>query len=345
MLVCMVLLGFLIGVVVVQVIGCMIGILNLIIFDMGGISLDVVLLLDGECCVVNEVVVYGYLLKVLMLDIYIVGVGGGLIVYVDNGGLLKVGLCSVGVNFGLVCYGFGNGEFIVIDVNVVLQIQNLEYLLNGCMKIDRSLLVVVIQMLVDWLGMEMLEIVNGIIDIVVVNMVKVIWVILVQCGYDLCDYMLVVFGGVGLVQVMWLVCELGMMCVLILCMLGVLCVFGLLMMDLCSDFFVISLIWLDEVMFDWVGEIFVDLVVCVDVWFDVEVIVGLVWVLNFSVDVCYVGQNYEIGVVLFEGLINVVSFDVICDGFLVVYCQFYGFVVEGELMQLVMFCVVVSGLV
>ena len=333
------------GVVAAQAIGRMTGIPNLITFDMGGTSSDVALLSDGECRVVNEAVVHGYPLKVPMLDIHTVGAGGGSIAHVDNGGLLKVGPRSAGANPGPACYGLGNGEPTVTDANVVLQTQNPEYLLNGRMKIDRSLSVAAIQTLADRLGMEMLETANGIIDIVVANMAKAIRVISVQRGHDPRDYTLVAFGGAGPVQATRLARELGMTRVLIPRTPGVLCALGLLMTDLRSDFSATSLMRLDEATPDRVGEIFADLAARADAWFDAEAIAGPARVLNLSVDVRYAGQNYEIGVALPEGPINAASFDAIRDGFLAAHRQLYGFVAEGEPMQLVTFRAAASGLV
>lgn len=127
----------------------MTGIDNLITFDMGGTSSDVALLADGQCRVVNESVVHGYPIKAPMLDIHTVGAGGGSIAYIDSGNHLKVGPRSAGANHGPACYGLGNDEPTVTDANVVLQTQNPEYLLNGRMKIDRSLSVKAVERLAE----------------------------------------------------------------------------------------------------------------------------------------------------------------------------------------------------
>jgi N-methylhydantoinase A len=79
------------GVVAAQAIGRMVGIENLITFDMGGTSTDVALLQDGLCRLAGEATVHGYPIKAPMLDIHTVGAGGGSIAYVDGGGLLKGG--------------------------------------------------------------------------------------------------------------------------------------------------------------------------------------------------------------------------------------------------------------
>ncbi|MBT0781370.1 hydantoinase/oxoprolinase family protein [Paracoccus sp. pheM1] len=333
------------GVVAAQAIGRMTGIDNLITFDMGGTSSDVALLSGGECRVVNEAVVHGYPLKVPMLDIHTVGAGGGSIAYVDNGGLLKVGPRSAGANPGPACYGLGNDEPTVTDANVVLQTQNPEYLLNGRMKIDRTLSVAAIQKLADRLGMEMLETANGILDIVVANMAKAIRVISVQRGHDPRDYTLVAFGGAGPVQAARLARELGMSRVLIPRTPGVLCALGLLMTDLRSDFSATSLMRLDQATPEQVQAIFDDLRARAGAWFEAEGIAHPARVLNLAVDVRYAGQNYEIAVALPDGPVDAATFDTIREGFLAAHRQLYGFVAEGEPMQLVTFRAAASGLV
>ncbi|SFY37468.1 N-methylhydantoinase A [Paracoccus pantotrophus] len=333
------------GVVAAQAIGRMTGIDNLITFDMGGTSSDVALLSGGECRVVNEAVVHGYPLKVPMLDIHTVGAGGGSIAYVDNGGLLKVGPRSAGANPGPACYGLGNDEPTVTDANVVLQTQNPEYLLNGRMKIDRTLSVAAIQKLADRLGMEMLETANGILDIVVANMAKAIRVISVQRGHDPRDYTLVAFGGAGPVQAARLARELGMGRVLIPRTPGVLCALGLLMTDLRSDFSATSLMRLDQATPEQVQAIFDDLRARAGAWFEAEGIAHPARVLNLAVDVRYAGQNYEIAVALPDDPVDAATFDTIREGFLAAHRQLYGFVAEGEPMQLVTFRAAASGLV
>ncbi|MCL7466053.1 hydantoinase/oxoprolinase family protein [Phaeovulum sp. NW3] len=333
------------GVVAAQAIGRMTCINKLITFDMGGTSSDVALLTDGKCRVVNESVVHGYPLKVPMLDIHTVGAGGGSIAYVDNGGLLKVGPRSAGANPGPACYGLGNDEPTVTDANVVLQTQNPEYLLNGRMKIDRDLSVRAIQKLADRLGIGTLETANGILDIVIANMAKAIRVISVQRGYDPRDYTLVAFGGAGPVQAARLARELGMSRVLIPRTPGVLCAMGLLMTDLRSDFSATSLTRFDEATTEGVASIYDDLAARAEEWFDMERINAGARVLERSVDVRYVGQNYEISVPLPEGPITAETFRAIEQGFVAAHRQLYGFIAEGEPMQLVTFRLAASGLV
>lgn len=333
------------GVVAAQAIGAMTGIENLITFDMGGTSSDVALLSEGRCRVVNEAVVHGYPLKVPMLDIHTVGAGGGSIAYVDNGGLLKVGPRSAGANPGPACYCLGNTEPTVTDANVVLQTQNPEYLLNGRMKIDRERSVEAVKTLADRLGLSVLEAANGILEIVVANMAKAIRVISVQRGHDPRDYTLVAFGGAGPVQAARLARELGMTRVLVPRTPGVLCALGLLMTDLRSDFSATSLTQLDKAAETDIAAIYDDLTTRAAEWFEAEQIGDSARRIERSVDVRYAGQNYEISVPVADGPITAEIFRAIEDGFAAAHRQLYGFIAQGEPIQLVTFRVAASGLV
>jgi len=333
------------GVVAAQAIGRMTGTDNLITFDMGGTSSDVALLSNGKCRVVNESVVHGYPLKVPMLDIHTVGAGGGSIAYVDNGGLLKVGPRSAGANPGPACYGLGNAEPTVTDANVLMQTQNPEYLLNGRMKIDRSLSQAAVQTLADKLGLGLMETANGILDIVIANMAKAIRVISVQRGHDPRDYTLLAFGGAGPVQAARLARALGMTRVMIPRTPGVLCALGLLMTDLRADFSATSLTPLSGADTGMLSTTYADLEAQAEAWFDAEDILTGARLIERSVDVRYAGQNYEISVPVASGPVTAETLRQIEAGFEAAHRQLYGFVAEGEPIQLVTFRIAASGLV
>ncbi|TCQ96737.1 hydantoinase/oxoprolinase family protein [Neorhizobium sp. JUb45] len=333
------------GVVAAQAIGRMTGIENLITFDMGGTSSDVALLTGGKCQVVNESVVHGYPIKAPMLDIHTVGAGGGSIAYVDNGGFLKVGPRSAGANPGPSCYGLGNPEPTVTDANVLLQTQNPHYLLNGRMKINQELSHAAIQTLADKLGMGVLETANGILDIVAANMAKAIRVISVQRGHDPREYTMVAFGGAGPVHAARLAKELGMKRILIPRTPGVLCALGLLMTDLRTDFSSTQLTRLDEASTGGIGEIYASLESKAYTWFESEGIAPQAQQISRTVDVRYAGQNYEISVPVMAGPVTAATFAAIEEAFLNAHRQLYGFIAEGEPVQMVTFRLAASGLV
>jgi N-methylhydantoinase A len=82
---------------------------------MGGTSTDVALLQDGVARLAREAAICRYPINAPMLDVHTVAVGGGLIVFADSRGLLKVGQRSAGADPGSARYDRGNDEPTVTD--------------------------------------------------------------------------------------------------------------------------------------------------------------------------------------------------------------------------------------
>ncbi|WP_305972435.1 MULTISPECIES: hydantoinase/oxoprolinase family protein [unclassified Mameliella] len=333
------------GVVAAQRIGQVTGIDNLITFDMGGTSSDVALLTGGNCRLVAEADVHRYPLKTPMLDIHTVGAGGGSIARVDSGGLLKVGPRSAGAHPGPACYGLGTEDPTVTDANVVLQTQNPKALLNGQMPIDRDLSLAAMQRLADRLDLGVMETADGILDIVTANTAKAIRLISVQRGHDPRDYALMAFGGAGPVHAARLAAELGMDRILIPRTPGVLCALGLLLTDLRTDYAATQIRLLDEARPAHLAEVFEGLADQARDWFAREGIAPEAQRLSLHVDMRYAGQNYEIAVDLPEGPIDEDSLAALREGFLARHEQLYGFVAEGDAIQMVTYRLQATGLV
>ncbi|MBE9605639.1 hydantoinase/oxoprolinase family protein [Acetobacteraceae bacterium H6797] len=333
------------GVVAAQEIGKMVGIPDLITFDMGGTSTDVALLKGGQCRLTGEAIVHGYPIKAPMLDIHTVGAGGGSIAYVDNGGLLKVGPRSCGAFPGPVCYDKGNDEPATTDANVVLQTLNPTHLLGGRMEVRQDLAKAAIGRIADKLGMDVMATAQGIISVVTANMARAIRVISVQRGHDPRDYTLVAFGGAGPLHAARLAKELEIKRILIPRNPGILCAMGLLLTDLRADFASTKLTLLDKAAIPVIEEAFAGLAVQAEHWFEEEGIEGAAKKTARTVDMRYQGQNYELSVALPEGPVTEASLAALAEGFAEAHKRQYGFVAEGEPVQLVTFRVEATGLV
>jgi N-methylhydantoinase A len=333
------------GVVGAQAVGRLAGIENLITFDMGGTSTDVALLVNGECRLASEAMVHGYPIKAPMLDIHTVGAGGGSIAYVDSGGLLKVGPRSAGADPGPVCYDRGNAEPTVTDANVLLQTLNPEYLLGGRMRVRQDLARAAIGRLAKHLGMGTLATAQGILSVVTANMAKAIRVISVQRGHDPRDYTLAAFGGAGPLHAARLARELDINSVLVPRSPGILCAMGLLLTDLRADFAATRLTTLGETAIPVISDAFAGLQGRAAEWFAEENIAAVAQRLTRTVDMRYAGQNYELPVPLPEGPVTKVSLDALGEGFAAAHKRMYGFIAEGETVQLVTFRIEAAGVV
>ncbi|MGN6097469.1 MAG: hydantoinase/oxoprolinase family protein [Bosea sp. (in: a-proteobacteria)] len=333
------------GVVAAQAIGAMIGIPNLITFDMGGTSSDVALLDDGEAKLASEANVHGYPIKAPMLDIHTVGAGGGSLAAIDSGGLLKVGPRSAGADPGPVCYGRGATEPAVTDANVVLQTLNPTHLLGGRMPIDQALSKQAIGRLADELGLDLMATAQGIISVVTANMAKAIRVISVQRGHDPRDYALVAFGGAGPLHAARLARDLDMKRIVVPRNPGIGCALGLLLTDLRANFATTRLATLSEALVPDMAEIFVALQEQADHWFAEEGVASADRRLKRTADLRYHGQNYELAIDVPDGPITPATIAALAEGFAAAHKRLYGFVAEGEAVQLVTYRVEAVGLV
>jgi N-methylhydantoinase A len=333
------------GVVAAQAVGRMAGFDNIITFDVGGTSSDVALLQGGICKLTGEANVHGYPIKAPMLDIHTVGAGGGSIAFVDSGGLLKVGPRSAGADPGPVCYGRGNTEATVTDANIVLQTLNPVEILGGRMKVRRDLAIEAVQRLADQLGLGLMETAQGIISVVTANMAKAIRLISVQRGHDPRDYVLMAFGGAGPLHAARLAKELDMSRIIVPLTPGTLCALGLLLTDLRSDFAVSRLMKLAPEAIEPIVGGFKALDIQVDSWFEQEGIEADRRTVNRTADMRYVGQNYELQVPVPAGAVGEETLKALVAGFEQAHLQRFGFIAEGEAIQIVTLRVEAAGLV
>jgi N-methylhydantoinase A len=331
------------GVIGAQAVGKAAGFSDLITFDMGGTSTDVALLEGGEARLSSEAIVHGYPLKAPMLDIHTVGAGGGSIAHVDSGGLLKVGPRSAGADPGPACYGRGNADPTVTDANVVLGTLNPSHLLGGRMAVRRDLAAEAVGRLAPRLGLSPMATAQGIVSVVTANMARAIRVISVQRGHDPRDYTLIAFGGAGPLHAARLARELDIGRVLVPRSPGILCAMGLLLTDLRVDFATTRLLPLTADAVPEIARACAALELQAQTWFAQEGIGPEARRLVRTVDMRYAGQNYELPVALPEGPIAAGGIDRLAGGFAQAHERMYGFVAEGEPVQLVTFRVQATG--
>jgi len=183
--------------------GKMMGLEDLISFDMGGTTAKMSLIRDGMPNIINEYEVprklvpeTGYTLQIPTIDIVEVGAGGGSIAWIDRGGILHVGPQSAGSDPGPVCYGRGGKEVTVTDANLVLGRINPHYFAGGQFTLDYDAARKMLEEKISKkLGLSIEEAAQGIIRIADANMTNGLRVISVQKGYDPRNFSLMAFGG------------------------------------------------------------------------------------------------------------------------------------------------------
>ncbi len=210
---------------------------NLLVFDMGGTSCDVMVVSDGKISLSDGLEIEGYYLAAPSLEITTIGTGGGTVAYVDTGGMLRVGPRGAGADPGPVCYGRGGQEPTVTDANLVLGRLGTDGFLGGETILDREEAEEVIRRkIAEPLGLTPAEAALAILRIANQNMVSAIEMISVQKGRDPRDFTLIAAGGAGPLQASALAEALGIARVYIPRNAAVFSALGLLHADLRRDY-------------------------------------------------------------------------------------------------------------
>lgn len=140
----------------------------------------------------------GYALKLPVIDISEIGAGGGSLVAVDQGGLVKVGPESAGADPGPVAYGRGGSQPTFTDAAVTLGYLNPEGIAGGGLKLDADAARAAIRGLVAGpLGKDLLDAAHGVFQVACGTMVRAVKAVSTYRGRDPRDFTLYAFGGNG----------------------------------------------------------------------------------------------------------------------------------------------------
>jgi N-methylhydantoinase A len=174
------------------------GMSNLCTMDMGGTSLDVCLIRDGEPDSRDTIEVeWGIPARTQSIDIHSIGAGGGSIISFDSGGALRIGPESAGSDPGPACYGRGGVRPTVTDANLILGIINPRGLLGGKLQLDRQQADAAMRPIAEKFGMTLEQAAAGVYRIVTAGLAEAIREVTVKRGTDPRDFTLVAFGGAG----------------------------------------------------------------------------------------------------------------------------------------------------
>jgi N-methylhydantoinase A len=188
---------------------------NAISLDMGGTSTDVSLIAGGRARLAAGREVGGLPLRLPTVDLQTVGAGGGSIVWLDEGGAVRVGPESAGADPGPACYGRGGTRPTVTDANLLLG--RLPAKLAGGIKLDAEAATRA------FAGIDP----EAAIAAVDAEMLRALRVVSVERGHDPRELALVAFGGAGPLHACALADELEIETVLVPETAGVLSALGL----------------------------------------------------------------------------------------------------------------------
>jgi N-methylhydantoinase A len=218
---------------------------DLVSFDMGGTTAKLCVVEHGSPLVANEFEVdrvyrlkrgSGLPVKLPVIDMIEIGVGGGSLASVDAMGLLKVGPRSAGAEPGPACYGRGGMQPTVTDADLVLGYLDPNFFLGGRMRLDREAARAAIEREVaSKLGLSVDEAAWGIHAIVNENMANAARVHAVERGKHPEELPLFAFGGAGPVHAVGVAAALGSPAVVVPLAAGVMSAFGFLTAPLAFD--------------------------------------------------------------------------------------------------------------
>ena len=208
---------------------------NLICIDMGGTSFDASLVVDGLPSGSNEAKLEGLPVQMSVVDIHVIGAGGGSIAW-EEAGAMRVGPQSAGSMPGPACYGLGGTAPTVSDANLVLRRLDGANFSGGEMDLDRDAAVRALESIGGVFGLTAEAMAQGVVDVVNAKMADAIRTITVRRGIDPRDFSLVAFGGAGPAQAGALAEELRIREVVVPVHPGAFSAWGMLQTDVRHDF-------------------------------------------------------------------------------------------------------------
>lgn len=293
---------------------------NLICVDMGGTSFDASLVIDGLPSASNEALLEGLPLQMSVVDIHVIGAGGGSIAWTEAGAV-RVGPQSAGSQPGPACYGLGGTDVTVSDANLVLGRLDGANFSGGEMTLDTGAASDALAKLGTDFGMDAPAMAQGVIDIINAKMADAIRTITIQRGIDPREFSLVAFGGAGPAQAVALAEELEIGEVIIPVHPGAFSAWGMLQTDVKHDFKETLYSFWDLMELGTLQTAFAGLEARGRTFLEDEGITGDRVAFERAIDFRYYGQEYVLTIPLADGPINM---DKIRADFDAAYLRQYG---------------------
>ena len=322
------------GAVAAQLFARLSGLDEVLSLDMGGTTAKTCLIKSGALPLTSELEVArserlqrgsGYPVAIPSVDLIEIGAGGGSLARVNDLGLVQVGPESAGADPGPICYGFGGEDTTVTDADLVLGYLDPDYFLGGEMKLDIDSAARGLQKrLAEPLGRELLDVAWTVHQVVNENMAAAVKMHVIERGGDPARSSLVAFGGAGPVHAYDVAHKLGIQKVLVPPLAGVTSALGLLAAPPAFDMSRTYKVPFQRLDFAALQAGFQEMEREVE---------GLLRGVDpdgpaqfsRSVDVCYIGQGYQVPIELPEGDLTTMNRETLWDRFAKEYEAKYGY--------------------
>jgi N-methylhydantoinase A len=210
----------------------LLGIPDLVPFDMGGTSTDISLISEGKAALSADGNLAEQRIALRSLDIASIAAGGGSIASVDPGGTLRVGPKSASSVPGPACYGNGGTAATVTDANVVLGYLDAAAFMGGQRPLDRAAAEAAVDRIATSLDLTRDQAAAGIYRMINLKMADGIRLMTLRRGVDPRRFALLSFGGAAGLHAAEVARELEMKRIIVPIAASVLSAWGMLTSDL-----------------------------------------------------------------------------------------------------------------
>ncbi len=272
-----------------------VGLRNAIAFDMGGTTTDVCLIADGRAETLPQRRLGGHPVRLPSVGVESIGAGGGSLARAE-GGALRVGPQSAGARPGPACYSLGGSAPTVTDAHAAAGTLRADALLGEAIRVDAARARAALEPVAHALGLGLRETAAGVLEVTNAAMRRAIRLISVQRGHDLRSFTLIAYGGAGPLHAGRLAQELGMPGVVVPAHAGVFSALGCVVAEVAYDHVQTFRRPLDGLAATELETRFEPLVAAVRAPLLAEGHRPEAIEVRRSVDVRYVGQNYELEV-------------------------------------------------
>jgi N-methylhydantoinase A len=310
---------------------------NVLTVDMGGTSTDVSLITSGNPEISTENAVDKLPLAMPMIDIVAVGAGGGSIAWLDGGGMMRLGPQSSGANPGPACYDNGGKEPTITDALLLNGLIRTEKFIGGKVKLSVEKAKEAMKHLAEKLGNSEYEIAEKIYKIAISNVAQAMRIVTIERGYDPRDYVLCAYGGAGPLFAANLAKEMGLKQCIIPISPGTFSAWGLLVSDYQRDYSKTLLSKLADLNYEKIEKVFNFLKKEAIAEFKQHKIPVDNLFLNFSADLRYIGQQYELNVPITLKELKNQGIELMIKDFNEIHKQRYGHNAPEEEVEIVTF--------
>jgi N-methylhydantoinase A len=210
----------------------LLGIPDLVPFDMGGTSTDISLITAGRASLSADGGLAEQRIALRSLDIVSIAAGGGSIGSIDAGGTFRVGPQSAGAVPGPACYSNGGTAATVTDANLILGYLDADAFMGGQRRLDRTAAEAAVDRLAASLELSRQETAAGIYRMINLKMADGIRLMTLRRGVAPRRFALLSFGGAAGLHAAEVARELDIKRIIVPTAASVLSAWGMLTSDL-----------------------------------------------------------------------------------------------------------------